>query len=218
MEIPNAVYLQGSTSNAVSEEAASMETVLADTVVLMANEAMETTSTAATSEAGTETETASTVDIASIAETFSSLPFGLNPTTSGSVRKLVTGSASSSSQLLMRRLAQRVTTIYVAISQRGWNFNFMLRFKALKLTNDCYGRAPNECASWKSAYIDLHQKLTGKAAAAQENGVNRTHVSSFAFPETGRAKKRVEKRRKSVEEYYSPADPLSLPPFLVDEN
>ncbi|KAG7364587.1 hypothetical protein IV203_037789 [Nitzschia inconspicua] len=43
MEIPNAVYLQGSSSNAVSEEAASMETVLADTVVLMADEeAMET--------------------------------------------------------------------------------------------------------------------------------------------------------------------------------
>ncbi|KAG7362294.1 hypothetical protein IV203_025960 [Nitzschia inconspicua] len=71
-----------------------METVLADTVVLVANEAMETTSTAASSEAneamettstaasseaGTETETASTVDIASMAETFSSLPFGLNP-------------------------------------------------------------------------------------------------------------------------------------------
>ncbi|KAG7356948.1 hypothetical protein IV203_001636 [Nitzschia inconspicua] len=95
MEIPNAVYLQGSSSNAVSEEAGSMETVLADTVVLMAdeeamettstadssdaNEAMETTSTAASSEAGTETETASTVDTASMAETFSSLPFGLNP-------------------------------------------------------------------------------------------------------------------------------------------
>ncbi|KAG7369540.1 hypothetical protein IV203_027286 [Nitzschia inconspicua] len=43
MEIPNAVYLQGSSSNAVSEEAASMETVLADTVVLMADEeAIET--------------------------------------------------------------------------------------------------------------------------------------------------------------------------------
>ncbi|KAG7345233.1 hypothetical protein IV203_032764 [Nitzschia inconspicua] len=38
MEISNAAYLQGSTSNAVPEEAASMETetVLADTVVLMA--------------------------------------------------------------------------------------------------------------------------------------------------------------------------------------
>ncbi|KAG7340993.1 hypothetical protein IV203_022944 [Nitzschia inconspicua] len=68
-----------------------MGTVLADTVVLVANEAMETTSTAASSEAmettstaasseaGTETEIASTVDIASMAETFSSLPFGLNP-------------------------------------------------------------------------------------------------------------------------------------------
>ncbi|KAG7369927.1 hypothetical protein IV203_027673 [Nitzschia inconspicua] len=57
MEISNAVYLQGSTSNALSEEDASMETVLADTVVLMANEAMETTSTAASSEANEAMET-----------------------------------------------------------------------------------------------------------------------------------------------------------------
>ncbi|KAG7345449.1 hypothetical protein IV203_032980 [Nitzschia inconspicua] len=275
MEISNAVYLQGSTSNAVSEEATSMETVLADTVVLMAdeeametssmaasseaNEAMETTSTAASSEAGTETETASTVDIASMVETFSSLPFGLNPDhqwlreEARSFRVDIYLDSWSSIQdyenpkVMEAKLLYELTWVQGKVAVKGMP---LPDIDSSEQPNESGGAFDLEChvpevirniqLSQQNAITshrqekegekesrqemyrdceriangnrdlertiaavlqDLHQKLTEKAAAAQDNGGNRTHISSFAFPETGRTKKRVEKRRKSVGEY-----------------